>query len=87
MEGSGQILEIPQKLILNPFGYIDIKVEVRKWEENGNVGVEEILIFFHVVWLGEIKKIICLVDKKSERIKNVICVNMLLCSYFIIYKK
>ena len=39
-------------------------MEVRKWEENGNVGVEEILIFFHVVWLGEIKKSFVWLTKK-----------------------
>ena len=53
--------------------------------------IEEILIFFHVIRLekwknvGIEKKI--LVEKKNKRIDNVICMNLFLYSYYIIYKK
>jgi len=34
------------------------------------------------MWKDE--KLFCLLKKKNERIKNVVCINLLICSYYII---
>ena len=54
--------------------------------------IEEILIFFHVIWLEKwknvgIENLFILVEKKNKRIDNVICMNLFLYSYYILYKK
>ena len=57
-----------------------------------NRGTEEILIFFHIIWLEVwknvgIENLFILVEKKNKRMDNVIFMILLLCSYYIIYKK
>jgi len=53
--------------------------------------IKEILVSLICVWLGVKKwrdeKLIYLVEKKNGRIENEVCLNLLLCPYFIICKK
>ena len=50
------------------------------------------LVFFHMYLVERIlkwrdEKLNCLVEKKCKRIKNAVCLNLLLCPYLIKYKK
>lgn len=70
--------------------------EVEKWRiKNGKEvekwGIENILVFLHVVWFEECKRrgtknSFFFVEKKNRRVENVVCVNLLLSPYFITYK-
>ena len=46
-------------------------------EKKGDLGVKR--------WRDE--KLFCVAEEKSERMEKVVCINVLLCPYYIIYKK
>ena len=59
---------------------------VKKWEDGKD------LVFPYVCLVGEMKKweggkLFYLVGEKRGRIENVVYINLLLCSCYIIYKK
>ena len=56
------------------------------------MGNRKDLVFHHMCLVGRMEKwknekLICLVEKKNENLEKVVCFNLLLCSYYVVYKK
>ena len=70
-------------------------IEIEKWWIENGEGMKELRdrrnFSFSLVLFGwnhgNDEKLIYFIEKKGEKIENVICLNLLLCPYFIIYKK
>ena len=53
---------------------------IEKWEDKKD------LVVSHMYLIGRMKKLrdrklICLIEKKNKKIKNIVCINLLSCKY------
>ena len=65
---------------------------VEKWDDGKLWEDRKVLVFSRMCLVGRVEKwkggkFFCLIGKKSERIKNVVYMNWVLCLCYIIYKK